>query len=90
MSVQLSYDTVTMHEYLQEQTADVAIHSWDLARATHSDEHLDDLLVEATWTIFEPQRETLAATGLYEEPVGVDADAPLQWRLLAITGRDPR
>jgi uncharacterized protein (TIGR03086 family) len=90
MSVQLSYDTVAMHDYLKEQTADVAIHSWDMARATHTDEHLDDLLVEATWTIFEPQRETLAATGLYEEPVGVGEDAPLQWKLLAITGRDPR
>ena len=90
MSVQLSYDTVSMHDYLKEQTADVAIHSWDMARATHTDEHLDDLLVEATWTIFEPQRETLAATGLYEDPIDIDPDAPLQWRLLAITGRDPR
>ena len=90
MTVQLSYDTVTMIDYLKEQTADVAIHSWDMARATQSDEHLDDLLVEATWTIFEPQRETLAATGLYDDPVQLDPDAPLEWRLLAITGRDPR
>jgi uncharacterized protein (TIGR03086 family) len=89
-TVQLSYDTVTMQDYLKEQTADVTIHSWDMARATGSDEHLDDELVAATWTIFEPQRETLVATGLYEEPVGVDEDAPLEWRLLAITGRDPR
>ncbi len=89
-SVQLSYDTVQMKDYLKEQVSDVTIHSWDLARATHSDEHLDDELVEATWTIFEPQRETLAATGLYSDPVELDADAPLQLRLLAITGRDPR
>jgi uncharacterized protein (TIGR03086 family) len=89
-SVNLSYDTVAMIDYLKEQTADVAIHAWDMARATHTDERLDDLLVEAAWTIFEPQRETLAATGLYEAPVGVEADAPLQWQLLAITGRDPR
>jgi uncharacterized protein (TIGR03086 family) len=89
-SVNLSYDTVTMIDYLKEQTADVTIHAWDMARATHSDERLDDELVAATWTIFEPQRETLAATGLYEDPVDLDPDAPLQWRLLAITGRDPR
>ncbi len=89
-SVQLSYDTVEMVDYLKEQVSDVTIHSWDLARATHSDEHLDDDLVAATWSIFEPQRETLVATGLFREPVGVDADAPLQFRLLAITGRDPR
>ena len=89
-SVQLSYDTVKMKDYLKEQVADVTIHSWDMARATGSDEHLDDELVEATWTIFEPQRETLAAAGLYNEPIGMDEDAPLQLRLLAITGRDPR
>jgi uncharacterized protein (TIGR03086 family) len=90
MTVQLSYDTVKMIDYLMEQTADVTIHAWDMARATHSEEELDAELVEATWTIFEPQRETLAATGLYEDPVSIDPDAPLQWRLLAITGRDPR
>jgi uncharacterized protein (TIGR03086 family) len=89
-SVKLSYDTVEMKDYLKEQVSDVTIHSWDMARATHSDEHLDDDLVAATWTIFEPQRETLAATGLYHDPVDLDEDAPLQFRLLAITGRDPR
>jgi uncharacterized protein (TIGR03086 family) len=89
-SVQLSYDTVEMLDYLKEQVSDVTIHSWDMARATHSDEHLDDELVAATWTIFEPQRETLVATGLYSEPVIVDGEAPLQLRLLAITGRDGR
>jgi uncharacterized protein (TIGR03086 family) len=89
-SVRLSYDTVEMKDYLKEQVSDVTIHSWDMARATHSDEHLDDDLVAATWTIFEPQRETLAATGLYHDPVDLDEAAPLQLRLLAITGRDPR
>jgi uncharacterized protein (TIGR03086 family) len=89
-TVNLSYDTVKMIDYLKEQTSDVTIHAWDMARATRSDEHLDDELVAAVWTIFEPQRETLAATGLYEDPVAIDPAAPLEWRLLAITGRDPQ
>ncbi len=89
-SVHLARDTVEMRDYLKEQVADVTIHSWDMARATGSDEHLDDELVAATWTIFEPQREALVLTGLYKEPVGLEGDAPLQWQLIAITGRDPR
>ncbi len=89
-SVQLSYDTVRVEDYLREQVSDVTIHSWDLARATGSDERLDEKLVEAAWTIFEPQRDTLAASGLFADPVAIDDDAPLQLRLLAITGRDPR
>jgi uncharacterized protein (TIGR03086 family) len=89
-TVHLSYDTVTMADYLREQVADVAIHTWDLARAIGADEKLDDAVVEAVWTVFEPQKDTLAASGLYAPPVPLPDDAPLQARLLAITGRDPR
>ncbi|MCU1406997.1 MAG: hypothetical protein JWQ43_3300 [Glaciihabitans sp.] len=89
-SVQLSYDTVTVEDYLKEQVSDVTIHSWDLARASGADEELDQELVEAAWTIFSPQKETLAASGLFADPVAIAEDAPLQVRLLALTGRDAR
>ncbi len=88
--VSLSYDTVTVREYLREQTSDVTIHAWDLARATGADETLDETLVEAVWSVFEPQQDTLAASGLFAAPVELGDDAPLQSRLLAITGRDDR
>lgn len=88
--VQLSYDTVTAEDYLREQVSDVTIHSWDLARAVKSDETLDGRLVEAVWTVFEPQKATLEASGLFASPVPITDDAPLQSRLLALTGRDDR
>jgi len=88
--VQLSYDTVTVDDYLREQVADVTIHTWDLARAVGANEKLDDELVRAVWTVFEPQKETLEASGLFASPVPVADDASLQTRLLAITGRDDR
>ena len=87
-SVQLSYDTVRAEEYLREQVADVAIHTWDLARAAGADETLDPELVKAVWCVFEPKQAELAATGLYASMVQVPDDAPLQTRLLAVTGRD--
>jgi uncharacterized protein (TIGR03086 family) len=89
-SVHLSYDTVDARQYLREQVSDVAIHAWDLARATGSDEHLDDELVAAVWSVFEPQKDHLAATGLYASPVMVGEEASLQDKLIAVTGRDPR
>lgn len=89
-TVSLSHDTMTVVHYLQEQTSDVAIHSWDLARAVGADETLDDDLVAAVWTVFEPQRDTLVASGLYSTVIPLAEDAPLEWRLLALTGRDPR
>ncbi|WP_236713478.1 TIGR03086 family metal-binding protein [Rathayibacter tanaceti] len=89
-AVRLGRDTVSALELLQEQVADVTVHAWDLARATGSDERLDDDLVAAVWELFAPQEDTLRASGLYAAPVPVDETAPLQSRLLAITGRDDR
>ncbi len=88
--VNLSYDTVAVIDYLKEQVSDVTIHTWDLARAIGADERLDTELIEAVWTVFEPQRDTLEASGLYAPSVPVPEDAPLQSRLLALTGRDDR
>ncbi len=87
-SVRLLRDTLTLEDYLREQVSDVAIHAWDLAKATGSDETLHPDLVEAAWSIFEPQKATLEASGLYGSAVPVPDDAPLQVRLLALTGRD--
>jgi uncharacterized protein (TIGR03086 family) len=88
--VTLRYDTMPAADYLTEQVADVVVHTWDLARAIGGDERLDDALVEAAWSIFEPQRATLEASGLYAAPVPTDAGMPLQSQLLALTGRDDR
>jgi uncharacterized protein (TIGR03086 family) len=88
--VRLARDTVTAHDYLREQVAEVTIHSWDLARAVSADESLDDELVAAVWTVFEPQRDALEASGLFAPSVPLPDDAPLQTRLLALTGRDSR
>lgn len=88
--VHLSTDVVPAAQYLTEQTSDITIHTWDLARATGTEESLPDELVRAVWEYFEPQIEDLAATGLYAPPVDVTEDSPLQVRLLAVTGRDAR
>jgi uncharacterized protein (TIGR03086 family) len=88
--VSLSYETVSVRDYLREQVSDVAIHSWDLARAVGADETLDDGLVAGVWTVFEPQRDTLSASGLFAAPIPLPEDASLQLRLLALTGRDGR
>ena len=88
--VQLASDTVTTIDYLKEQVSDVTIHTWDLARAVGADEQLDLELIEAVWTVFEPQKDALEASGLFASPIPVQEDAPLQARLLALTGRDVR
>jgi uncharacterized protein (TIGR03086 family) len=82
--VQVAGDAIPALDFLQEQVAELAIHTWDLAHAIGADEQLDDEVVEAVWTVFEPQRGELLASGV---AVPLGDEAPLQDRMLALTGR---
>lgn len=88
--VHLSYGTVPCLDYLKQQVADITVHTWDLARAVGGGDRLHPGLVEAVWTDLQPQREMLASSGLFAPPVPIADDAPVQDRLIALTGRDPR
>ncbi len=78
-----------------QQIAELAVHAWDLARATGQDENLDPDVAEygLRWG-----RENLAAgfRGTEEEgksfgaEVAVPGDAPVYERLAGWFGRDPR
>lgn len=67
---------------------DVAIHTWDLARASGQPEVLDPEVVHDMLLGMEPIADVLAASGQYGPRVEVAADADEQTRLLAISGRD--
>jgi uncharacterized protein (TIGR03086 family) len=71
-------------------TADVFMHTWDLARATGQDETLDPERCAAMLAGMEPLDHVLRASGQYGPKVDVPADADPQTRLLAFIGRDPR
>ena len=71
-------------------TADVFMHTWDLARATGQDETLDPERSAAMLAGMEPMDELLRSSGQYGPRVAVPADADAQTRLIAFIGRDPR
>ncbi|MEE6139667.1 TIGR03086 family metal-binding protein [Mycobacterium sp. 050128] len=69
---------------------DVLIHTWDLARATHQDERLDPVLVQACTAMFVPEMPRRGReAGIIGPEVAVTADASAQDRLLAAMGRRP-
>ena len=70
-------------------TADVFLHTWDLARATGQDETLDAEACAAMLAGMEPLDEVLRASGQYGPRVEVPDDADAQTRLIAFIGRDP-
>lgn len=71
-------------------TADVFMHTWDLARATGQDETLDPQRCAELLAGMEPMDEVLRQSGQYGAKVEVPAGADVQTRLLAFIGRDPR
>jgi uncharacterized protein (TIGR03086 family) len=69
---------------------DVLIHTWDLAHATHQDERLDPILVQACTAMFVPEMPRRGReAGIIGPEVALGADASEQDRLLAVMGRRP-
>ena len=73
----------------QFYTADVFMHTWDLARATGQDEQLDEQTCADLLAGMAPIEELLRSSGQYGPAVPVPADADVQTRLLGFIGRDP-
>lgn len=73
----------------QIYTADVFMHTWDLARATGQDETLDAETCAAMLAGMEPMDQVLRDSGQYGPKVAVSADADPQTRLIGFIGRDP-
>ena len=71
-------------------TADVFMHTWDLARATGQDETLDPQRCAVMLEGMQPLDELLRSSGQYGPKVEVPDDADVQAKLLAFIGRDPR
>lgn len=70
-------------------TADVFMHTWDLARATGQDDRLDEEVCAEMLAGMEPLDDLLRQSGQYGPKVAVPGDADVQSRLLAFIGRDP-
>lgn len=70
-------------------TADVFLHTWDLARATGQDERLDPDKCAVMLEGMLPMDEALRRSGHYGPRVEVPDDADVQTRLLAFIGRHP-
>ncbi len=70
-------------------TGDVLVHTWDVARATGLDEHLDPAIVPEMRAALAAMGDVLASSGHYGPARPVPEEASEQEALLALTGRDP-
>ncbi|GED97079.1 TIGR03086 family metal-binding protein [Gordonia crocea] len=70
-------------------TADVFMHTWDLARASGQNVALDEEFCATLLEGMAQMEEVLRSSGQYGPAVPVSDDAPVQDRLVAFIGRDP-
>jgi uncharacterized protein (TIGR03086 family) len=86
-TVHLSFGDVSGREYVLQLTADLAIHAWDLARATGQDAALDPGAVALLLPWTEANANLLAGSGMFGPPIEADPGAPDDVRLLGLLGR---
>lgn len=78
-------------QFLGMRVGDALLHAWDLARAIGADDQLAPELVAEVWTGMSPMAGFIGKSGFFGSgPSGeVGEDAPLQDRLLDLSGRRP-
>ena len=86
-TVHLSFGDVPGQEYATQLTADLAIHAWDLARATGQDDRLDPGAVALLLPWAEQYGDLLTASGMFGSRIGTGPGAPDDVRLLGLLGR---
>lgn len=73
----------------QFYTADVFMHTWDLARATCQDDRLDQDFCAQMLAGMESMEEVIRSSGQYGPRAPVKDNTDPQTRLLGFIGRDP-
>jgi uncharacterized protein (TIGR03086 family) len=86
-TVHLSFGDIPGQEYVMQLTADLAIHAWDLSRATGQDDSLDPDAVALLLPWTEANADLLAGSGMFGSRMDVDPEAPDDVRLLGLLGR---
>ncbi|MGI8681445.1 MAG: hypothetical protein ACR2JO_04805 [Mycobacteriales bacterium] len=88
-TVHCSFGDFSAREYFWQINGFRALRAHDIAKVVGADPKLPDDLVQGVWDEVSPHAEEWRAIGVFPAKVEVPADAPLQDRLLGLTGRQP-
>lgn len=83
------FGPMTVGQLLIVPSGDIVVHKWDLAKATNQDTSLDSGLAEVCYQALLPVASGGRDQGLFGPEVSVPANASIQDKLLAFTGRQP-
>jgi uncharacterized protein (TIGR03086 family) len=85
--IRLAMGTMPGASAVEVLTSDVLIHTWDLARATGTDERLPPALVRSCFERAKPLDQLLRATGMFGSALTAPDGADEQKSMLAFFGR---
>jgi len=88
-TVHCSFGDFPAREYLWQVNSFRGLRAHDIARVIGADTRLPAALVQGLWDELAPHAEEWRAIGVFGPKVEVPDDAPLQDRLLGLTGRQP-
>ena len=88
-TVELTYGPFPARDYLSHISTYHGLHARDLARSLGQDDVLPAPLVQGLWDEISPEAEMWRSLGVFGPAVAVPAGAPLQDRLMGLTGREP-
>ena len=88
-TVHCSFGDYPAREYLWQITSFRGLRAHDIAKAIGGDTTLPADLVQGLWDQLSPVADEWRTYGVFKDKVEVPADAPLQARLLGLTGRQP-
>jgi uncharacterized protein (TIGR03086 family) len=83
----LSYGDVPVRHYVMEIGGDILIHTWDVGQGAGFTFFMDEPMAETVYQNLLPRKEEMAASGIFAAALDVADDAPIQTKLLALTGR---
>jgi len=88
--VHCSFGDFPAREYFWQINGFRGLRAHDIARVIGADPDLPDELVRGLWEEIAPHAEEWRVIGVFGPAVAVPDEAPLQDRLLGLTGRDPK
>ena len=86
-TIHLSFGDFPGKEYVIQLTADLAIHAWDLGRATGQDDTLDPGAVVLLLPWAEANMDFLVGSDMFGSRIDAGPGAPDDVRLLGLLGR---
>jgi hypothetical protein len=88
-TVHCSFGDYPARHYFWQINQFRALRAHDIAKVIGADPTLPEDLVQGIWEEVSPNAEEWRAIGIFPDAVPVVQDAPLQDRLLGLTGREP-